>query len=103
MTEDDFLDLDRELDSVTLVPALTVLFHRTFPTYTETMWVHGYPAIRSITITHLAVGDLPGCVRTIPVGWRDMASADTFRARFEQIVQLYAGEGWKRKDHVVKA
>lgn len=82
-------------------PAHTVLFNRTFPTYTESMWIQGYPSIRCIVVTHPAVGSLPGLVCTVPVAARDMATAETFRAKFERIVDLYAGYGWVRKPHTV--
>lgn len=83
-------------------PAETVLLHRAHETYTESMWVQGYPALRMIVITHPRVGNLPGIVRTLPVGWRDMASAEAFRARFFATVEQYSGFGWVRKDHTAR-
>jgi hypothetical protein len=110
MTDDEYLGLAYEEmfgafdnDAVETEHRIqdTPAFNRTFPTYTESMWIHGYPGIRSIVITHPATGGMPGCVRTVPVGWRDMATAETFRSRFEATVALYASEGWSRKPHTV--
>lgn len=81
------------------VPAHVALFVRTFPTYTETMLIQGFPAAKLITVSHPAVADIPGCVRELPVGWRDMATAETFRARFEQVVGVHADFGWRRVRH----
>jgi hypothetical protein len=88
------------------VPTLTALFTRTFPTYTETMWVHGYVGARVIVVSHPGIampGDhrpMPGLIRSIPVGWRDMASAEAFRAKFELTVRSLADTGgWVRKSH----
>lgn len=78
--------------------ALRVKLVRQFPTYRETMWISGYPQVRMISIACPAIdGDrIPGVVRSIPVGWRDMANAETFRARFEKTVSDYIGAGWWR-------
>jgi hypothetical protein len=87
------------------VPTHTALFTRTFPTYTETMWVHAYANARVIVVSYPGVaipGDrpMPSLIRTIPVGWRDMASAQTFRAKFELTVRSLADTGgWARKSH----
>lgn len=94
-------DMLAEEHRVEDVPALTALFHRSFPTYTEVMWIHGYPSIRSIVVAHPAAGGQAGCIRTIPVGWRDMLSAETFRAKFERVVAQVATHGWERKSHAV--
>jgi hypothetical protein len=88
------------------IPAATVLMHRTFPTYTESMWINGYPKIRTIVVTCPAVHinpsvSLPGVVRELPVGWRDMATAETFLTRFYGVVGSYEDQGWKRKDCAV--
>lgn len=77
-------------------PAHVATFVRTFPTYVETMLIQGFPAVRLIIVSHPAVAGLPGCVRELPVGWRDMASEETFRARFDQVVGSFATEGWRR-------
>jgi hypothetical protein len=42
-----------------------------------------------------------GVVRDIPVGWRDLASAETFRTRFESVVGSYLAEGWTFKSITV--
>jgi hypothetical protein len=80
--------------------AHAVTFTRTFPTYTETMLIQGFPAAKLITVTHPPVpsAGLAGCVRDLPVGWRDMASAETFRARFDQVVGSFATQGWRRAE-----
>lgn len=89
------------------VPTHTALFTRTFPTYTETMWVHAYVNARVIVVTYPGLtirGDnrpMPGVIREIPVGWRDMASAETFRSKFERVVESLARGGWSRKPHGV--
>lgn len=121
MTDDEFLSLaytpmfgdmldDEHASKDT--PAEVALLHRGFPTYTESMWIVGYPAVRMITIScpevrvpssAMAVEYIfPGVVRELPVGWRDMHSAETFRAKFAQVVASYEGMGWVRKDPSVR-
>lgn len=82
-------------------PALTATLYRTWPTHTETMWAHGYPHIRLIVLTFPAVRlggtELSGVVRELPVGWRDMATPETFRTRFEKYVQDYVEMDWVRQ------
>lgn len=80
-------------------PAHTAVFIRTFPAYTETMVIRGFPNAKLIVVSHPAVAGLPGCVRELPVGWRDMASAETFRAKFESVVGTFSGNGWRRVRH----
>lgn len=85
------------------VPAVTVLLHRVGLGCTEVLWINGYPRIKRIVITALPVridtGHCsPGTVRTVPVRWQDMASADTFRDRVERHAQSYIDMGWVRKD-----
>jgi hypothetical protein len=122
MTDDEFLSLaytpmfgdmlDREHEAKDR-PAEVVLLHRSFPTYTESMWITGYPAIRAIVVSCPEVRVpasaavpvehvFPGAVRELPVGWRDMRSAETFRAKFAQVVESYEGMGWTRKDPSVR-
>lgn len=84
-------------------PAHTALFHRTFPTYTESMWINAFPSIRCIVVTHPAVDGLPGVVRTLSVAGRAMASAEAFRIRFEQVIDSYVGQGWVRKQIRIEA
>lgn len=91
------------------IPAHTALFTRTYPAYTETMWVHAYPGARVIVVSYPSVAmrdvgrvtAMPGVIRTIPVGWRDMASAETFRSKFERVVESLARGGWVSKPHTV--
>lgn len=90
------------------VPTHTALFTRTYPTYTETMWVHAYANARVIVVTYPGIlmrdepgKTMPGVIRELPVGWRDMASAETFRKRFEHTVDSLTREGWQRKPHGV--
>lgn len=88
-------------------PTHTVLMHRTFPTYTEAMWINAYGAVRLIVVTCLPAltvdgRTLRGVVREIPVGYRDMATAEAFRARFEKVVDCYLGMGWQRKEHEIR-
>jgi hypothetical protein len=84
-------------------PTHTALFTRTYPTYTETMWVHAYANAKLVVISYpasqMSRRVAPGVIRTIPVGWRDMASAETFRARFERTIESLASGGWVRKSH----
>lgn len=94
----------RKLD----VPALVALFTRGFPTYTERMWVHGYINAGCIVVSYLSVQTsegrrIPGLIRSIPVGWRDLASAEAFRSRFELTVHRLADpeHGWRRREHDV--
>lgn len=86
-------------------PAVTVLLHRTgiYERGTEVMWIIGYPAIREIVVTcpEVIIGPgatVPGVVRTIPVGWRDMASAESFRTKAMSVVASYQAQGWEIKD-----
>jgi hypothetical protein len=85
------------------VPTETTLLHRTFPTYREIMWIRGYPRAKAIVITVPAIRlaadtTMPGVIRNIPVGWRDLASAETFRARFDAVVTSYVAQEWQVKD-----
>lgn len=84
------------------VPAVTALLHRAFPTYREVMWIRGYPNAKTIVITVPAIQlaadtTMPGVIRNVPVGWRDLASAETFRARFEAVVASYVAQEWQVK------
>lgn len=91
------------------IPAHTALFTRTYPAYTETMWVHAYPGARVIVVSYPSVAmrdvgrvtAMPGVIRTIPVSWRDMASAGTFRSKFECVVESLTRGGWVSKPHTV--
>lgn len=89
------------------VPAFTALMHRDMQTYVEAAWIRGYPNIRRIIVTVLpttiasgphAGAEMPGVIADVPVGWRDMASSETFRTRCEQEVSRRIAEGWARKD-----
>lgn len=105
VVEDDMNALIKD-HRVRNVPTLTVLFTRGFPTYTETMWVHGYASAKTIVVSYVSVQTtdgkrIPGLIRSIPIGWRDLASADTFRACFEREVESLARDGWVRKPHTV--
>lgn len=123
MTDDEFLglaydyedspDLDERLaDEVgpMIAPAFTALLVRQVdgaPGYSEGMWVHGYPSIRSIVITHPAIRlaggrEFPGVVRSIPVGWRSMRDADAFRMACEAAAGTYERCGWKRRPHTIQ-
>lgn len=122
MTDDEFFeaayadspdlgeDIWQEFKLMAL-PSFTALLTRridgTTGGYTEGMWVHGYPSIRSIVITHprvrLACGtEYPGVVRTIPLGWKAMRGADTFRAACEDVAAAYESNGWLRKPHTIQ-
>lgn len=92
-------DASVEMAQIGGMPAFTVLMHRTFPTYTESVWINAYPRIRSIVITHPCVAGLPGLVKELPVGWRDMASPDALRSRFDKTVRSYTDMGWQIKPH----
>lgn len=92
------LDTEHEIVDT---PALTALMHRTSGGFglTEVMWVHGYPRIRSIIVTvmplHSAEGwEMPGVVRELPVGFRDMASAEAFAAAFDKVIESYQAYDW---------
>lgn len=94
-------ELDEDHDRLDQ-PAETVLMQRTFPTYREIMWIRGYPGAKTIVITIpdirlSADTTMPGVIRDIPVGWRDLASPETFRARFEAVVASYVAEEWQVK------
>lgn len=94
------LDVEHEVvDS----PAYSVLLHRHLTlgehTYIETAWVQGYPRIRAIVVTIPRIelrtgGEMPGVVREIPVGFRDMASPEKFATNFATIVDSYQINGW---------
>lgn len=97
-------ELAEEIAQIGGLPAFTALFHRTFPTYTEAMWINGYPNIRAVVVTHPQVpmpgGMLPGAIFTVPVGVRAMASADAFRIAYERVVTAHTAQGnWIRKSH----
>ena len=122
MTDDEFLELACEGAAglaeeigaefqTMIVPAFTAVLTRridgTTGGYTEGMWVHGYPSIRSIVITHppvrLACGrQFPGVIRTIPVGPKAMRAADTFRTACEAATAAYEGQGWTRRPHTIQ-
>ena len=100
----DSVDADHErLDT----PAVVALMHRQLADYTEVMWARGYPGAKMITITVLPVlhgeHDIPGVVQVLPVGWRDLASAETFKARFYRALASYESRGWVRKDASVRS
>jgi hypothetical protein len=119
VTDDEFLSLaysgigEGFADEVEpmIVPAFTALLSREVTgkqgSYTETMWVQGYPSIKSVTITHPPVRldeilTLPGVIRTIPLGARHVTDADTFRGKCEQIVAQYEGFRWVRRSHTIQ-
>jgi hypothetical protein len=95
-----------------IVPAFTALLTRVIAgrsgEYTETMWVHGYPSAKMVTVTHMPIvihGQqvAPGVVTSIPVGWRVMATAETFRTRCESILGTHARVGgWVRRPHTIQ-
>jgi hypothetical protein len=90
------------------VPAVTLLFHRTgHMSYTEVTWMHGYPGTGMITITTMPLThegrDIAGVVVTQPVGWRDMADAEAFRAKVYRFATAYENQGWVRKNIAVPA
>jgi hypothetical protein len=81
-------------------PGIMATLRRTFPTYTEIMEARGYPGAKMIVLTFPPVvlaadSTMPGVIRELPLGWRDMASAETFRARFDRTLDGYRAEGWK--------
>lgn len=88
-------------------PTETVLMHRALTANcTDVLWIHGYPAVRWIVVTVMPARvnehtTVSGVVREIPVGFRDMASPETFRAAVMRIVASYAEQGWVRKDPTV--
>lgn len=97
------------------VPAFTALMTREVRAtrenytgrYTETMWIHGYPEIRIVVVTHPPIRlpgfALPGLIRTIPVGAKHIHSAETFRAYCEHLVTVYRNAGgWERQAHEVR-
>lgn len=107
MDDDEFLGLAYEMSEAVdeyadMTPSESVLMKRhLFPSYTEHLWVQGYPAVRMIVLTfpRVVMGNgqtLPGCVRELPVGWRDMSSAETFSSKLHAYVEQYEREGWKR-------
>lgn len=115
MTNDEFLSLPEESIFTEIdadhervdTPAETALLHRTFPTYTEVLWASGYPRMKTIVITCPVVRlnettTMPGVVRQIPVGWRDMASAEAFREKFQRTLAYYIEQGWVPKDVTVR-
>lgn len=84
------------------VPSESVLLKRHLSSgYHEHLWIQGYPNLRMIVHTwpRVVMGSgqtLPGCVRELPVGWRDMATAETFSAKLHGYVAQYEREGWRR-------
>jgi hypothetical protein len=83
-------------------PTHTVLLHRTFETYTESMWIHAYASVGMVIMSAPAIRtgtgiELPGTVADIRAGWRDTATAEKFRAFFEARVADYLATGWKRQ------
>lgn len=115
MTHDEYWDmtddeLNGEIDAEHQAqnrPAYTALLHRTFPTYTEVMWIHLYPQVKRIFVTYPSVAipggrDLPGFVQEISVAPRDMRSPERLRDRFETSVDSYLGMGWTRKEHEIR-
>lgn len=89
-------------DEHRVMPSESVMLTRTHATYTEYLTVSGYPGLRMIVVTIPEVmapdmgSALPGVIRELPVGWRDMATEDTFRERLTGIVATYEGCGWRR-------
>lgn len=83
-------------------PTLTVLLHRTFETYTESMWVQGYRSLRMIVVSHPRVGELPGVVRDLPVSRKTASTPESFAEHFYRVVDQYGGGTWKRKDHTAR-
>jgi hypothetical protein len=88
-------------------PTEVALLHRT-SNPREIVWVHGYPASKVIIFTFPRVqldpgAEMVGCVREVPVGWRDLASPAAFRAAFERHITGMAVIGWTRKSTDVGA
>lgn len=124
MTDDEFFALSQEYaDSPDLgddiagefklmsLPCFTALLTRridgTTGGYTEGMWVHGYPNIASIVITHPRVRlcsgvEFPGVIRTIPLSPKNLRNAETFRAACEAATAVYEGNGWTRRPHTIQ-
>jgi len=107
MTDDEIAgEIDAEHQAQNR-PAYTALLHRAFPTYTDIVWIHSYPQIKRIFVSHPAVvipggRDLPGFVQEIPISSRDMGSPDRLRDRFESVVGTYLSMGWTRKEHEIR-
>jgi hypothetical protein len=109
MTDDELAPQAHEIDSdhrIGDTPSDTALLHRKAGGYREVMWINGYPAVRYIIVTTpevvIAPGvTMPGVVREIPIGYRDVATRDAFKARFEKVVGSYLAMGWERKTTAV--
>jgi hypothetical protein len=83
-------------------PAYAVLLRRKYATYEEFTWIRVFPAAKTIIVTQPEVTmrpghTMPGAVRNLPLGWRDLASANALRSRFEQVVSSYVTHGWVRQ------
>lgn len=93
------IEFDHALDDT---PVATAQLYRYSIGYAERMTISGYPKVRTIFVTCPRAWSeadhvyMPGVVREIPVGWRDLASEATFLARFEKIVESYESHGWVR-------
>ena len=90
--------------SVQDLPLHRANLHRRVVSYTETMYVSAFPAARVVIVAALPVRmreghEMPGAIRRLPLGWRDLRDAETVRSRFEQIVGNYLDMGWIRTEH----
>jgi hypothetical protein len=60
----------------------------------ERMYVSAYGNLSRVYIVAARNKSGAGAIREIPVGWRDMESARTFRLYFEACVKSYRMMGW---------
>lgn len=101
MLDDEFYELTEVDTEAVILPAFTALLIRK-GMVVETLWVHGYPGVRQVLVTMPRTRELPGLVRELPVGWRDMRDAEAFRAFCERIVHSYLSLGWERREAGVR-
>lgn len=92
------LDTEHEIVDA---PACSAKMRRTCFGGVEELWVNGYPRAQLIVVTVLPAalrdgGEMVGVVRDIPVGWRQLASPEAFRAMFDSVVRSYEHEAWKQ-------
>lgn len=96
---DVVIEIDHQLDDT---PAVTIQLCRHTAGYGERMTISGYPRISAVFVTCPAAwsvinqAHMPGVVRELPVGWRDMADDETFRACVERAAESYELHGWVR-------
>jgi hypothetical protein len=66
----------------------------------DRMYVAAYANLARVVIVAprrtMALGTEAGCIREIPVGWRDMANAEALLAYFNACVRSYEMMGWRR-------